>query len=199
MVIHSASFQLGAVSTAGMPDDGRLEIAFIGRSNVGKSSLINLLLGRKNLARTSSTPGKTQEINFYLVNEALYFVDLQGFGYARVSKRQRAAWQKTIGNYVRSRESLRVVFHLIDSRHPPSAIDQEILHLLKQSRAIPIILLTKSDKLSGNHRHKAVLSARHLLEQVEFEVPIVLTSAKDGRGRKEALDWISSLTGEASS
>lgn len=193
MQIQSAEFQLGAVSTATLPVDGRPEIAFVGRSNVGKSSLINRLLRRKNIARTSSTPGKTQEINYYLINDNLFFVDLPGLGYARVSKKQRAKSKKLIGNYVLHREELRIVFHLVDSRHPPGEIDRDILHLLKQSEAVPIVLLTKTDKLSGNHRHRAVQAVESVLQEINLEVPIILTSAKDGRGRSEVLDWITSL------
>lgn len=193
MKIKSAAFTMGAVSIKTMPDKGLPEIAFVGRSNVGKSSLINRFLNRKNIARTSSSPGKTQEINFFLINEAFYLVDLPGFGYARVAKKQRAEWKKLISGYIRRREALRVVFHLIDCRHPLSAIDKEILLLITEGDAIPVVLLTKGDKLSGNQRQKQVTEIRRSIAELSLEPPIILTSAKDGRGKDEIMGWVSSL------
>ena len=173
-----------------MPQDPRPEVAFIGRSNVGKSSLINLVLRRKNLARTSGTPGKTQEINYYLVNDHFHVVDLPGFGYARVSKAQRAKWHALIGSYLIGREQLRVVFQLIDSRHAPTALDKEIIILLTESPAEHVILLTKGDKLSGNERSKTIARVKKTLLELGKEKPVVLTSASDGRGRDVILEWI---------
>ena len=126
MKIDRVDFVKGATSLAHMPEGSIPEFAFVGRSNVGKSSLINRLLDRRNLARTSSTPGKTQEINFYLVNETFHVVDLPGFGYAKVSKRQREAWQKLIGTYLMARPQLAAVFQLVDARHDPTALDREL-------------------------------------------------------------------------
>lgn len=193
MDIRSANFILGAVSTSGMPKDRRAEVAFVGRSNVGKSSLINMLLGRKKLARTSGTPGKTQEVNFYLVNESFYFVDLPGFGYARASKKSRAKWQSLIGQYVTTREPLRIVFQLIDSRHAPTELDREVMLLLKESSAARVVLLTKGDKLSGNERAKSVARAQEALAAFHLELPVILTSAQTKRGRKETLAWIATM------
>lgn len=193
MDIRSANFILGAVSTSGMPKDRRAEVAFVGRSNVGKSSLINMLLGRKKLARTSGTPGKTQEVNFYLVNESFYFVDLPGFGYARASKKSRAKWQSLIGQYVTTREPLRIVFQLIDSRHAPTELDREVMLLLKESPAARVVLLTKGDKLSGNERAKSVARAQEALAAFHLELPVILTSAQTKRGRKETLAWIATM------
>ena len=193
MDIREATFVTGAVSMAGMPADGLSEVAFVGRSNVGKSSLINMLLGRKSLARTSGTPGKTQEINFYLVNRSLYFVDLPGFGYARASKRSRARWQKMIANYVLERMALKVVFQLIDSRHPPTDLDREVMLVLKESAATRIVLLTKGDKLSGNQRAKSVDQTLEILKSYHTEIPVILTSSKTGRGKKETLNWVRTL------
>ena len=190
MVIKDATFLKGAVSQTGMPADRLPEIAFVGRSNVGKSSLINMILGRKNLARTSGTPGKTQEINFYLVNRNLYFVDLPGFGYARASKSSRAAWQTMIGQYVSERETLKLVCQLIDSRHPPTKLDREVMILLKESAAERIILLTKGDKLSGNQRQKALDQTNAVLKEYHLEIPVILTSSKTKRGKPEALRWM---------
>ncbi|GMQ83148.1 MAG: ribosome biogenesis GTP-binding protein YihA/YsxC [Rhodothermia bacterium] len=193
MDFREATFVTGAVSMAGMPRDGLSEVAFVGRSNVGKSSLINMLLGRKSLARTSGTPGKTQEINFYLVNRSLYFVDLPGFGYARASKRSRAEWRKMIGNYVSKRKPLKVVFQLIDSRHPPTDLDREVMLLLKESAAARIVLLTKGDKLSGNQRATSVNRTLKILKSYHTEIPVILTSSKTARGKKETLNWIRTL------
>ena len=193
MKIKSASFVMGAVSVKTMPDEGIPEIAFVGRSNVGKSSLINKFLGRKNIARTSSTPGKTQEVNFFLINEVFYLVDLPGFGYARVAKRQRAEWKKLISGYIRHRQALRIVFHLIDSRHPLSDIDRDILRLIGEGDAVPVVLLTKGDKLSGNQRQKSINEIRRGIAEMSLEPPVILTSAKDGRGKEEILGWVSSL------
>lgn len=193
MDIRSANFILGAVSTSGMPKDRRAEVAFVGRSNVGKSSLINMLLGRKKLARTSGTPGKTQEVNFYLVNESFYFVDLPGFGYARASKKSRAKWQSLIGQYVTTREPLRIVFQLIDSRHAPTELDREVMLLLNESPAARVVLLTKGDKLSGNERAKSVARAQEALAAFHLELPVILTSAQTKRGRKETLAWIATM------
>lgn len=193
MIIKSATFTLGAVSLSGMPDDGMSEVAFAGRSNVGKSSLINMLVGRKKLARTSGTPGKTQEVNFFRINDAFYIVDLPGFGYARVSRSQRVKWQATIGQYVTGRETLRLVFQLVDSRHPPTSLDREVMLLLMQSPASHVILLTKADKLSGNSRDKSIRNVRKVLDEIHLDVPVILTSAKTRRGRDEVYDWIETL------
>ncbi len=190
MKIEDVNFVQGATTLAQMPETQISEVAFIGRSNVGKSSLINQLLRRRNLARTSRTPGKTQEVNFFLVNNRFHVVDLPGLGYAKVSKKQRAYWQKLIGSYMKERSQLRVVFQLIDSRHPPTGLDREVIMLMPESDAEHVILLTKGDKLSGNSRSKAIAEVRKVLDGLGQEKPIVLTSAKDGRGRDEILNWI---------
>ena len=129
MKIKTVEFIRSAPSWAQLPKDRKAEIAFVGRSNVGKSSLLNALIGRKNLARTSSTPGKTQALNYYLVNgpAGFYLVDLPGFGYAKVSKKQRAAWQRLIGEYVTEREELRIICHFMDCRHDPTRLDDELI------------------------------------------------------------------------
>ena len=190
MKIDRVVFTQGATSLKNMPQESTPEVAFIGRSNVGKSSLINRLLQRKNLARTSGTPGKTQEINFFLVNEAFHVVDLPGFGYAKVSKTQRAKWQQLIGTYLVGRSQLKVVFQLIDSRHAPTELDREVILLLKESSAAHVILLTKGDKLSGNERSKSIAVVHKALLSLGRECPIVLTSASDGRGRDTILEWL---------
>ena len=191
--LSQAAFVLGAARWEQLPDDGRREVAFIGRSNVGKSSLLNRLTGRKSLARTSGTPGKTQQFNYYLVGERFYLVDLPGYGYAKVARTERERWGRFIGRYLQERAPLRVVFHLVDSRHPPTSLDRDIMVWMRESPASYVIALTKADKLSGNGRAKSVRSVEKALEPLAMEVPIVLTSAQDGRGRDELLSWIDAL------
>ncbi len=190
MTIDQVTFVKGSTKLGQMPEEPVAEFAFVGRSNVGKSSLINRLFERRNLARTSSTPGKTQEINFYLVNDSFHVVDLPGFGYAKVSKVQRAKWQKLIGSYLLHRQQLVAVFQLIDSRHEPTALDKELMMLMSESSAEHVILLTKGDKLSGNQRNKAIARVKKALAALGQEKPVILTSANDGRGRGDILDWM---------
>lgn len=190
MKIRSVEFVTGATDFKGMPVDPRPEVAFVGRSNVGKSSLINMVTGRKKIARISGTPGKTTEINFYMVDDAFFLVDLPGFGYAKTSRTRREEWQLLIGNYLVGRPPLRLVFQLIDSRHEPTKLDREVFRLMRESPAAHVVLLTKADKLSGNQRQKSVAGTRKAAAAAGLELPIVLTSAEDGRGRKEVHDWI---------
>ncbi len=193
MNIRDVKFVKGATSWDGLPRDQRPEVAFIGRSNVGKSSLLNMLVGRRSLARTSGTPGKTQEFNFYLVNDRIYFVDLPGFGYARVSKTVRERWGRFIGQYLSEREPLRLVVHLVDGRHEPTPLDKDIIETMRGGHTPYVIALTKTDKLSGNQRPQSVRRVQKVLENYAMEVPIVLTSAIDQRGRGELLHWIDSV------
>jgi GTP-binding protein len=191
--IREAQFVKGVTGWSGLPGDGRPEVAFIGRSNVGKSSLLNLLTGRRALARTSGTPGKTQQFNYYLINNRLYFVDLPGFGYARVARTERDRWGKFIGRYLTEREPLRLVFHLVDSRHPPTSLDRDIMEVMRGSNIPYVIALTKTDKLSGNERAKSAKQVEEVLSEYAMEVPVIQTSVKTRRGRDEMLNWIQSV------
>lgn len=191
----SVEFVKGAAGWSGLVDDGLPEVAFIGRSNVGKSSLINMLLGRKALARTSNTPGKTQEFNFYRIDGRLYFVDVPGLGYAKVSKAQRAHWDRLIQRYLTEREPLRLVVHLIDSRHPPTAIDQNVMEIMRGGHTPYLIVLTKSDKISRNQHQKALGGVRAVLERKGLEVPVVLSSAEKKTGGEAIWQWIADMTG----
>ncbi|MBN2311254.1 MAG: YihA family ribosome biogenesis GTP-binding protein [Candidatus Hydrogenedentes bacterium] len=150
MKIVSARFVTSAASRGQYPDDGRPEVAFAGRSNVGKSSLLNVLLNRKGLAKTSKTPGKTRLVNFFDVNGAAYFVDLPGYGFAKVSKAMQAEWARVITSYLAGRAPLRLVCHLIDSRHEPTPRDHELLDLLDTAQVPTLIVATKVDKLRAS-------------------------------------------------
>ena len=202
MIVKHAEFATSAPTWAALPPGGVAEVAFAGRSNVGKSSLLNALLKRRQLARTSGTPGKTQALNFYAVNPNpqghpdLYLVDLPGYGYAKVAKGQREAWQRLMGRYVTERAldgPLRAVVQLIDSRHPPSALDLELMAVVLESPAPHLIALTKADKLSANGRQKAVSALQKVLAPYGLEVPVVLTSAEKKQGLRELWGWIQTV------
>ena len=192
MLIRDVSFVKGAAKWVHLMEDGVPEVAFVGRSNVGKSSLLNMVVGRKQLARTSGTPGKTQELNYYLINKQLYFVDVPGLGYARVSKTTRQKWERFIVRYLTEREPLQLICHLIDSRHPPTAIDKEVLMMLKGGPP-RLLVLTKSDKLSRNQQARSVKTVKETLAEMDIQIPMVLTSAKTKLGRDEILQWITDL------
>lgn len=182
MKISSAEFTKSAFNQSHWTIDGLPEISFLGRSNVGKSSLLNSLLSRKGLARTSNTPGRTQSINFFLINERFYFVDLPGYGYAKVSKTMRADWGKMAEEYLAERQELQLSIHLVDSRHKPTALDKNLHEWLVYHQKNHIVVATKADKLSSN---KLKIS----LEQIEKEMPesrIIAYSSETGKG-KEAL------------
>ena len=150
MIVHSANFITSAPALARCPESEWPEIAFAGRSNVGKSSLINCLLNRKGLVRTSSTPGRTQLLNYFAINEALHFVDLPGYGFARAPRSVREKWQPMVHGYLQGRESLRAVIWLLDVRRDPSPEDLEFLDWLEESEIPTIPVVTKVDKVSKN-------------------------------------------------
>lgn len=182
MKITSAEFIKSAFEKQHWTDDGIPEIAFLGRSNVGKSSLINSLLGRKGLARTSNTPGRTQSINFFLINESFYFVDLPGYGFAKVSKQMRADWGKMAEEYLAERDELRLSIQLIDSRHKPTQLDHQLNEWLKFYQKPHIVIATKADKLSNNQLSKNLRQT-----ETEFsESKIIAYSSVTSKG-KDAL------------
>ncbi|CAN5276453.1 ribosome biogenesis GTP-binding protein YihA/YsxC [soil metagenome] len=180
MKITSAEFIKSAFEEAHWTTDGLPEIAFLGRSNVGKSSLINSLLKRKGLARTSNTPGRTQSINFFLINERFYFADLPGYGYAKVSKTMRADWGKMAEEYLLKRHELVLFVQLIDARHEPSELDLKLSEWLQFHQKHSIVAATKSDKLSTNNLNKSL----QLIEKTLPASKIIAYSAKTGKGRE---------------
>lgn len=194
MIIKSARFEISNPDVGKCPDSQRHEYAFIGRSNVGKSSLINMLTGRKSLAMTSSTPGKTMLINHFLINDSWYIVDLPGYGYACRGKESRAKLEKMIKDYILNRRQMTNLFLLIDSRHEPQKIDIEFMEWLGENQVPFSIVFTKIDKQSieaGRKKISAYCST--LLEQWEELPPVFVTSSEDGRGRNDILDYIEEM------
>ena len=178
MIIRSAEFMCAAVKPAQYPAEGPAEIAFTGRSNVGKSSLINLLLNRRKLAKVSSTPGKTRTINFYNINGEFRLVDLPGYGYAKVSKSESADWGKMMEDYLSKREGLKKVIQLVDSRHAPTAQDKQMYDYLRYYGLDGIVVATKSDKLSGNELSKNLAVIRRELQLGKDDVLIPVSVLK---------------------
>lgn len=194
MNIRSASFCVSSPNYKKCPDDGRPEYAFIGRSNVGKSSLINMLTGVKGLAKTSGRPGKTQLINHFLINNEWYLVDLPGYGYARTSKTSREKWSAMMRDYFLHREALTNVFVLVDSRIPPQRIDLEFIEFLG-ANGIPLaIVFTKTDKEKQREVMTNIKAMRVALSELWEELPpMFLTSSLTGYGRDALLDSIESI------
>lgn len=194
MKITSAEFISSLTELNKLPADGKPEFAFIGRSNVGKSSLINMLMQRKNLARISATPGKTQTINHFLINNQWYIVDLPGYGFAKAPVKMRSQWHKMISDYLKKRENLFAVFVLIDSRLAPQKIDLDFLVFLGEEKIPLVIAFTKADKLSKT-KLKSNLDAylQKLAEEWDPLPSYFITSAETGEGRSEVLEFIEKL------
>lgn len=194
MIINSARFEISNSTYTRCPEGTRHEYAFIGRSNVGKSSLINMLTGNSKLAKTSSTPGKTLLINHFLVNDEWYIVDLPGYGFAIRGKQQREQLEKMIRGYILGREQMTSLFVLIDSRHEPMKIDIEFFNWLGENGVPFSIVFTKLDKLGNDAGRRNVRKyCDKLLETWEELPPVFLTSSEDGRGKDELLDYIEQL------
>ena len=182
MNIQNAGLFVVAGNTKQFPEETLPEIAFVGKSNVGKSSLINSLLGRRALARTSSAPGKTRTINWYSVDETIYFVDLPGYGYAKVSKQEQLKWGKVIETYLHQRQTLKLVIQLVDIRHAPSKGDQSMVEWLRYYQVPMLIVATKSDKIKRSmlEKQRAML-ARHLQVENPRDILLYSSQTKDGR------------------
>lgn len=199
MEIKTAEFICSNTDYKKCPMDGKPEIAIIGRSNVGKSSLINMLAGRKSLAKISGKPGKTRLINHFLVNNRYYWVDLPGYGWAKLSKTEKIKMEKMVRDFILHKDSLYCVAVLVDSRLEPQAIDIEFIRWLGQSQIPLIIVFTKTDKNSKAQTNKAIdLFKEELLKEWEFLPPIFKTSATDRTGREELLEYFSSIVSEGS-
>lgn len=184
MKITSAEFVASAVAPEFYPRQLFPEVAFAGRSNVGKSSLINTLVHRKNLVKTSSTPGKTQAINFFCINERFLFVDLPGYGYAKVPPEVQARWRPMIETYLRQRETLRAVIHIVDLRHAPTAQDQQLRTWLMHKDMAVVVVATKADQVKRAQRAAHLAEIRRSFKLREDE-PVVLFSSQDHDGRLE--------------
>ena len=193
-MIKEARFVVSNTDYQKCPRPDKPEFAFIGRSNVGKSSLINMLTGRKNLAKISGKPGKTQLINHFLIEQSWYLVDLPGYGYAKTSKAKRSQWSRMIEEYLLNRPNLQVVFVLIDSRLPPQSIDLEFINRLGE-QGIPLALVfTKADKQSVNKTQAAVAKFKKTLLRDWAEIPTwFITSAENGTGKEELTAYIDDL------
>lgn len=191
MQIKKAEFKCSSSAIRQVPKDTLRDIAFIGRSNVGKSSLINMLTGRNALAKVSGTPGKTRLINHFLINDAWYLVDLPGYGYARVSKSQAGEFSKLITDYVLRCEKMHYLFVLVDSRLEPQKIDLQFIEMLGMNGIPFAVIFTKADKLSKTQREKSVERYRAALAEQWEELPrMFVSSSQHGTGREEILGFI---------
>lgn len=194
MIINTARFLISSPNSAKCPDTQMHEYAFIGRSNVGKSSLINMLTGNRSLAMTSATPGKTMLINHFVVNDSWQIVDLPGYGYARRSKEDRVRLERMIKDYILNRKQMTNLFLLIDSRHAPQKIDLDFMEWLGENGVPFSIVFTKLDKLTPNAGKKLTSDyCAALLERWEELPPVFRTSSTDGRGRNAILDYIEEM------
>lgn len=200
MIIKSAEYVQSVTDWKKCPSPTLPEYAFIGRSNVGKSSLINMLVRNNKLAKTSSKPGKTQTINHFLINKDWYLVDLPGYGYASISKTMREKWQKMINDYLVCRENLQLVFVLVDSRLEPQKIDIDFINGLGESGVPFSIIFTKTDKLSASKVQGNVQRFKNKLMETWEELPfMLLTSSETGKGRDEVLQYIEEINTNYSS
>lgn len=200
MIVKSAEYVQSVTDWKKCPSPTLPEYAFIGRSNVGKSSLINMLVRNNKLAKTSSKPGKTQTINHFLINKDWYLVDLPGYGYASISKTMREKWQKMINDYLVCRENLQLVFVLVDSRLEPQKIDIDFINALGESGVPFSIIFTKTDKLSAGKVQGNVQRFKNKLMETWEELPfMLLTSSETGKGRNEVLQYIEEINTNYSS
>lgn len=197
MIIHSAEFKCSSAKASQCPSDGMPQFAFIGRSNVGKSSLINMLTGRKALAKVSGTPGKTQLVNHFLINKDWYLVDLPGYGYARVSKVQRRGFSRLIMDYILNCEEMDYLFVLVDSRLEPQKIDVEFMSFLDENNIEFGIVFTKTDKLTENQLASNLAKYKKQLKIHRAELPeVFITSAEKKRGQEEILSFVENRINE---
>jgi len=192
MFNRQAKFITSATKLEECPPPGLPEVCFAGRSNVGKSSLINALLNKKNIARTSNVPGKTQQMNYYRIGDACYFVDLPGYGYAKVPKKERERWGKNIRDYLMDRESLRLILHVVDVRHDPSQLDEDFFYWMGMNEKPFAVVLSKADKISRNKVNQSKAKVRRIMKEMNMEVPILPYSSSS----RDGIDEIKSLIKE---
>jgi GTP-binding protein len=185
MIPQTATFVLSAPTYGICPPEGLPEICFSGRSNVGKSSMINAVVNRKKLVKTSNMPGKTRGFNFFLIDEQWLLVDLPGYGYAKVSKQDREIWDKEAQKYYTQRKTLRLILLIVDSRHDPGQLDTDQIFWLAENQLPFVILLSKSDKLTNNQKASTVARMKRHLKQMNIDVPVILTSAETKDGIEE--------------
>ena len=190
MKITSARFVASLTDVKQLPTDGLPEIALVGRSNVGKSSLINKLCGKRNLAFISSTPGKTQALNYFLINESFYIVDLPGYGYARVPEHVKAGWSKLIENYLSNREQIKLVLHIVDARHEPTELDKMMAGWLDYFKIPYIIVITKIDKIARSKISRQVEIIKNSFGKLKYCQDFITFSAITGVGKNELLSAI---------
>ena len=197
MEIKQAEFVSSVVDVGKCPAPNKPEFAFIGRSNVGKSSLLNMLTNRKNLAKTSNTPGKTQTINHFIINDSWYLVDLPGYGFARVSKEKREGFGKIIENYVLKRENLHCLFVLVDARLEPQKVDLDFIQWSGENEIPLALIFTKADKLTRNQLNRSVAMYKSTLSRTWEELPpMLVTSSVEKTGRDDVLLFIEKALAE---
>jgi GTP-binding protein len=194
MRVQTAEFILGAADLSQLPREGLPEIALAGRSNVGKSSMLNRLTGRKKLARISRTPGKTRELNLYRIDGRMVIVDLPGYGFARVPDRVKEAWGQLVEGYLNEREELVAIVHLVDARHPPTSDDIQMHEWIRHYGVPALLAVTKVDKIKRGKRAAALRGVRESLRPDE-STPVILFSADTGEGSKEVWGWIREAAG----
>ncbi len=185
MQYKKSEFITSAPSLTECPEASLPEVCFAGRSNVGKSSLINALINHKNFARTSNQPGKTQTMNYYLIDEQCYFVDLPGYGFAKVPKEERERWGKDIRDYLLNRSTLELIIHVVDARHKPTQLDEDFFYWMGVKQLPFCIFMSKSDKLSNNKRIQSERRLESILEEMNIEVPVLCGSSESKRNIRE--------------
>jgi GTP-binding protein len=185
MEFQNARFITSAPSLNDCPEESLPEFCFAGRSNVGKSSLINKLTNKKKLAKTSNTPGKTQQMNYYEIDSTSFLVDLPGFGFAKVPKKERERWGRDIHEYLSKRETIKLILHLVDSRHEPTPLDEDFFYWMASNEKPFAVILTKGDKLSTNKLASSKQRVINILKEMNIDVPVVATSVENDKGIEE--------------
>ena len=185
MEFQTARFITSAPSLNDCPEESLPEFCFAGRSNVGKSSLINKLTNKRKLAKTSNTPGKTQQMNYYEIDSTSFLVDLPGFGFAKVPKKERERWGRDIHEYLSKRGTIKLILHLVDSRHEPTPLDEDFFYWMASNEKPFAVILTKGDKLSTNKLASSKQRVINILKEMNIDVPVVATSVENDKGIEE--------------